>query len=134
VSVNYNDSPDDLFLEVGGKNFKVHSSVFLQFKQTKIAEYFRETGKLEWRKGRIIVDRDSEVFELLIDFLKSGCLEKPEIKSKTLRKAFKAELEYWGLNNPLMPESKTIEERNAQNFEKLMQEERFREGNKTQAC
>ena len=58
----------------------------------------RHTLKI-MENGAIFVDRDSDVFLMIISFLRNGC-RIPIISDEYLRDRFKLELEYWNLEEP----------------------------------
>ena len=47
-------------------------------------------------ENRIFVDRDADVFSMVISFLRNG-LDYPQIEDKCLMKRFNKELKFWGL-------------------------------------
>lgn len=58
----------------------------------------RHTLKM-MENGSIFVDRDADVFLMVISFLRNGC-RIPVINDEFLRERFKLELEYWNLEEP----------------------------------
>ena len=46
--------------------------------------------------GAIFVDRDADVFSMVVSYLRNGC-KYPVINDSVLHERFDAELEFWGL-------------------------------------
>ena len=48
--------------------------------------------------GAIFVDRDADVFSMVISYLRNGC-KYPKITNPAMRERFEEELDYWCLQN-----------------------------------
>ena len=61
------------------------------------------SGRHELKKvdDKIFVDRDPEVFNLLIQYLRNGC-QRFEIESPSLNKRLDHEIEFWDVGNTLI--------------------------------
>ena len=57
---------------------------------------FSGRHSLKMIEGRIFVDRDADVFSMVISFLRNG-LDYPQADEKCLMKRFNKELKFWGL-------------------------------------
>lgn len=57
----------------------------------------RHTLKLT-PEGAIFIDRDADVFQIIIGYLRNGC-RIPPIKDEFLRERFEIELDFWGLED-----------------------------------
>lgn len=93
-------SSDLLTLDVGGQcKLKVTRSVLTRVKGSALEAMFsgRHTLKLT-NEGAIFIDRDADVFQIIIGYLRNGCWIPP-IKDEFLRERFEVELDFWGLED-----------------------------------
>ena len=95
-------SSDILTLDISGeKTVKVSRALLTQVKGSSLDAMFsgRHTLNVQ-QNGAIFVDRDADVFLMVISFLRNGC-RIPVIADEFLRERFKLELEYWNLEEPV---------------------------------
>ena len=50
--------------------------------------------------GAIFIDRDADVFQIIIGYLRNGC-RVPHIKDEFLKERFEIELDFWGLEDSM---------------------------------
>ena len=90
--------PSDLLtLNVAGeKKIKVTRAILTKIKDSNLEAMFSGKHELNKVDGGIYLDRDVDVFEMVISFLRNG-FEYPLIDSELLRRRFEMELDHWGL-------------------------------------
>ena len=95
-------SSDVLTLDISGeKTIKVSRALLTQVKGSSLDAMFSGRHTLTVLEGgAIFVDRDADVFQLVVSFLRNGC-RIPVIADEFLRERFKLELEYWNLDQPV---------------------------------
>lgn len=75
---------------------RVSRSVLTRVRGSALEAMFSGRHTLKEIDGRIFIDRDSDVFSMVISFLRNG-LDYPQVEDKALMKRFNKELKYWGL-------------------------------------
>ena len=83
---------------VGGKLFATHKSTVIKYPDTLLGKFLShpETMKMDVT-GSYFWDRNSDLFNYILDFYRTGKIVYPKFISK---KDFHAELEYWGIPVP----------------------------------
>ena len=91
------DNSDILTLNLGGeKSIKVSRTVLTKVKGSTLEAMFSGRHKLTQVDGEYYIDRDADLFCMVVSFLRNGSY--PEVENKTLRERFKQELRYWCLD------------------------------------
>ena len=75
---------------------RVSRSVLTRVEGSALEAMFSGRHQLKEIDGRIFVDRDADVFGMVVSFLRNG-LDYPQVDDKSLMKRFNSELKYWGL-------------------------------------
>ena len=100
VSDLNSSSSDLLTLDIGGQmTIKVSRSVLTRVKGSALEAMFsgRHTLKVT-NDGAIFIDRDADVFQIIIGYLRNGC-RVPPIRDEFLKERFEIELDFWGLED-----------------------------------
>ena len=99
-------------LNVGGKVFCTLRSTLLNNEWSKkggsttktslfsMAERMGMESLIRDHNGRIFIDRDPQLFEIILQFLRTGCAKLP---SPSLKDAMMMELDYYGLDIDIVP-------------------------------
>ena len=72
-----------------------------QIQNSSLEAMFSGRHDVKKVNGKIFVDRDPEVFKLLIQYLRNGC-QRIELESPYQNKMLDAEIEYWDVGNTLI--------------------------------
>ena len=85
-------------LDIGGKEtIKVSRSLLTRVKGSALEAMFSGRHQLKaLPNGAIFVDRDADVFEMVITYLRRGC-KYPTIADQALKERFEDELDFWQL-------------------------------------
>ena len=87
-------------LNVSGvaEGFTVKRKLLCSVSGSKLEALFHKKNShmLKKYKGKIFVDRDPEIFKLVIRYLRNN-FNSPKIKNDYVRELFENELEFWGL-------------------------------------
>ena len=93
-------SDDIVTLNVGGeKTMQVSRTLLTKVKGSSLEAMFSGRHTVKKVKDNIFVDRDADVFTMVISYLRNG-LKYPTIDDKVLNDRFKQELNYWMLEEP----------------------------------
>ena len=81
--------------DVGGeRRITIYSSLLDKVADSPLAAMVSGRHKLNLKEGAIFVDRDPDVFMLLIDYLRND-FHMPPIKDEFLKGRFEFELDHW---------------------------------------
>ena len=72
-----------------------------QIPNSSLEAMFSGRHEVKKVKDKIFVDRDPEIFKLLIQYLRNGC-QRFELESPHLNKMLDLEIEYWDVGNTLI--------------------------------
>ena len=91
---------DLVTLDISGQiTIKVSRSVLTRVKGSALEGMFSGRHTLTvTEKGAIFIDRDADVFQIIIGYLRNGC-RVPQITDEFLRERFEIELDFWGLED-----------------------------------
>ena len=87
---------EDVKLEVGGKPMTVSLETLQTVEGSTLGKMF--SGKHEVKKnnkGEIVLDRDFDTFNLMINYLRNNRAEYPAFESGLQSQAFEQELDFW---------------------------------------
>ncbi len=94
-------SVDDEVLElnVSGvtQGFVVKKALLCSVQGSALEAMFSGRHKLKTINDKIFVDRDSDMFRMIISYLRNN-QQYPKIEDRTVSKLFQMELEFWGLD------------------------------------
>eukprot|EP00899_Mesostigma_viride_P011502 jgi/Mesvir1/20352/Mv19938-RA.1 len=92
-------SSDIISLNVGGKLFQTTKTTLASHPESLLAAMFVSGGELvKDSTGAVFLDRDGDVFALVLSFLRTGVL--PLIDDRRLQRAFAVELDYFDIKIP----------------------------------
>ena len=97
---NISSEDDEIVqLNVSGvtEGFVVRKSLLCSVKNSALEAMFSGRHKLKTIDGKIFVDRDTDVFRMVISYLRNN-QQYPKIEDQKLNKLFYMELEFWGLD------------------------------------
>lgn len=93
----------------GERRMTVCKSLLTKFADSPLAVMFSGRHKLyRTSDGAVFIDRDAEVFSLVITYLRNGC-RIPRIEDSFLRERFNLELDHW-LIEPVTNPSNQVRE------------------------
>ena len=85
-------------LNVGGSKFETTLSTLTRYPESMLGAMFSGRHELPPdEEGRVFIDRDGTHFRVILNFLRTGCLDVPH--SDQAAKELKRELEYYQLPN-----------------------------------
>lgn len=89
---------DDIVeLNVGGRYFATYRSTLTSQKNTMLAAMFSGRHPLKQdKKGRYFIDRNGDLFQIVLDYLRTGELVWPDNRQQ--KKQLKLELDYYGIH------------------------------------
>ena len=91
---------DVVTLNIGGeKTMQVSRNLLTKVKGSSMEAMFSGRHSVKKVKDTIFVDRDADVFSMVISYLRNG-LKYPTIDDKVLNDRFRQELHYWMLEEP----------------------------------
>eukprot|EP00593_Proboscia_inermis_P011558 CAMPEP_0171318522 /NCGR_PEP_ID=MMETSP0816-20121228/89210_1 /TAXON_ID=420281 /ORGANISM="Proboscia inermis, Strain CCAP1064/1" /LENGTH=92 /DNA_ID=CAMNT_0011813109 /DNA_START=369 /DNA_END=644 /DNA_ORIENTATION=+ len=85
--------PETVTFDVGGKEYRVSTSLLQQYPECMLARMISE----EWKKEedtKLFIERDGERFRYVLDYLRDGRVSLPCTVPKA---AFLKDMEYYGL-------------------------------------
>ena len=85
-------------LDAGGIDITCNVGLFTREEGSFLAKMFMSGDQYKPMKredGKIFIDRDGEIFQQVVNYLRNGKAELPEFYSMKERKAFFQELEFW---------------------------------------
>ena len=92
--VKTKETDDPIVLNVGGTDFTVSRQTLRKIKGSALDAMFSDRHSLKRTgDGTIFIDRDPEIFKLVIEYLRNG--KKPVILDREVRMRFERELDFW---------------------------------------
>lgn len=103
---SHEQEPTFIQLEVGGRTFQVHAASFENFPESKLYKifHFTEPGSQNLG-GAYTFDRDGNMFEVILSFVRTGRLDIPPYFSL---KAIEREAEFFGMRDYMFEQGKQI--------------------------
>ena len=103
---SHEQEPAFIQLEVGGRSFQVHAASFDNFPESKLYKiiHFTEPGTQNL-SGAYTFDRDSNMFEVILSFVRTGRLDIPPYFNL---KAIEREAEFFGMRDYMFEQGRQI--------------------------
>ena len=103
---SHEQEPTFIQLEIGGRSFQVHAASFDNFPESKLYKiiHFTEPGTQNL-SGAYTFDRDSNMFEVILSFVRTGRLDIPPYFNL---KAIEKEAEFFGMRDYMFEQGKQI--------------------------
>ena len=81
-------------LNVSGREMDIARSTLLTVKDSLLAAKFSGNAPLD-TKGRVFLDRDPDIFNYMINYLRSDRKELPQDVSSDIKRNLENEIKYW---------------------------------------
>ncbi|KAI6657425.1 putative potassium channel protein [Oopsacas minuta] len=103
---SHEHEPSFVQLEVGGRSFQVHAASFDNFPDSKLYKIIHYTEPATQNlSGAYTFDRDSNMFEVILSFVRTGRLDLPPYFNL---KAIEREAEFFGMKDYMFEQGKQI--------------------------